>query len=96
MDSRDISLVVCTPLEDAGSAYVVGFYPAEKTLDDKFHVITVNVGTRERRIGRFCKSTTGPGISPAPSRHRWPKASLDGLLRNPLDGSAIGITAVIG
>ena len=93
-DSRDISFAVRTALEDAGSSYVLGFYPSEETLDNRFHAITVSVGRHgtvrgnkldiSYRHGYFASIIAPPAA---------PVTSLNDLLRNPLDGSAIGLTA---
>jgi VWFA-related protein len=94
MDSRDISMAVHTALEDTRTSYVLGFYPPEETLDNKFHAITVSVGRAATARGKALDIHHRPGYfasvaAPPPA----PKASLNDLLRNPLDGSAIGITA---
>jgi VWFA-related protein len=44
MDSGDIPLAIKTATEDAEDAYVLGFYPKEEKLDNKFHLLTVTVG----------------------------------------------------
>jgi VWFA-related protein len=43
-DSRDISLAIKTATEDAEDAYVLGFYPKEEKLDNKFHALAVTAG----------------------------------------------------
>jgi VWFA-related protein len=97
MDSRDISVAVRTALEDAGSSYVLGFYPAEETLDNKFHAITVNVGRRGTARGNKLDISYRPGyFASTVAPPAAPVTSLDDLLRNPLDGSAIGLTATAG
>lgn len=97
MDSRDISTAVHTAVEDADTAYVLGFYPAEETLDNKFHVLTVNVGKKGAARGRILEVRYRPGYvatraglgAPAP-------ASIEDVLRNPLNVTTIGITAAPG
>ncbi len=97
MDSRDISLAVRTAIEDAGSSYVLGFYPAEEALDNKFHAITVSVGRhgtlRGNKVDVSYRSGYFASIVAPPAA---PMTSLNDLLRNPLDGSAIGLTATAG
>jgi VWFA-related protein len=74
MDSRDISTAVRTAIEDAGNTYVLGFYPAEETLDNRFHVLTVEVAKRvavrdrtldiRYRPGYFAARTAPPARAP--------------------------------
>lgn len=93
-DSRDISLAVRTALEDAGSNYVLGFYPAGETLDNKFHAITVMVGRKGVARGKTIDIRYRPGyFASAIAPPAAPRTSPGDLLRNPLDGSAIGLTA---
>ena len=94
-DSKDISVAVRTAVEDASTAYILGFYPPEESLDNKFHAISVNVGKKGAAHGRTIEIRYRPGyfasrFAPPPSA----KTSLEDVLKNPLDASAIGLTAV--
>ncbi len=60
-DSRDISTAVRTAIEDAGNAYVLGFYASEDILDNKFHILTVNVGKKGAARGRALEVRYRPG-----------------------------------
>lgn len=96
-DSADLALAVHTAVEDAANTYILGFYPGEEALDNKFHPLTVKVGNKgaargravqiRARIGYFA-SRVGPR-APAP-------ASIDNVLNNPLDATAVGVTAKAG
>jgi VWFA-related protein len=60
-DSRDISTAIRTAIEDAGNTYVLGFYPAEDTLDNKFHMLTVEMGKKAAARGRMLDVRYRPG-----------------------------------
>ena len=94
MDSRDISKAVRTAVEDANNAYVLGFYPAEETLDNKFHVLTVNVGTTGAARGRILEVRYRPGyVATRAGQGASAPDSIEDVLSNPLNVTAIGITA---
>jgi hypothetical protein len=42
-DALDLTFAVRTAEEDAGTGYVLGYYPAENLLDGKYHTITVKL-----------------------------------------------------
>ncbi len=96
-DSRDISAAVRTAQEDAANVYILGFYPREEALDNKFHMLTVDVNKKGAAHGRTLEVRYRPGylatrLAPPVAA----RSSLEDVLRNPLDASAIGITAVPG
>jgi VWFA-related protein len=96
MDSVDLGVAVRTATEDARSAYVLGFYPAEETLDHTFHTLTVNVtGSAARHKSLTLHYRPGYLATPenAPAFHAM---SVESVLRDPLDPTAIGVTAVPG
>jgi VWFA-related protein len=94
-DSSDVSTAVRTAVEDASNAYVLGFYPAGETLDNKFHLLTVKVSKKgaERERTLDTRYRAGYLATAAPARMVAPR-SRDAVLRNPLDATAIAITAV--
>jgi VWFA-related protein len=92
-DAADIKAAVRTAEEDSESAYTLGYYPAEETLDGKFHRIVVKVSNRELQNNAFevryragyvaTKSTTPP-----------PASTLSELLESPLNATTIGLSAL--
>lgn len=73
-DSRDISLAIKTAIEDTDDGYVLGFYPKEEKLDNKFHLLTVKISksaargeTLEIRYrpGYFAAKAQPPAAPPA-------------------------------
>ncbi len=81
-DVRDLGLAVQRAEEDAASAYTLGYYPAEETLDGKFHRLKVAVaGAPELHY----RSGYIASRNPAP-----PSGNTQG---NPLDETGIGLTA---
>jgi len=61
MDSSKISLAIQTAVEDAQTGYVLGFYPAENNLDNKFHNLTVTVGKNGPARGKTLEIRYRPG-----------------------------------
>jgi VWFA-related protein len=110
MDSGDISLAIRTAMDDAEDAYVLGFYPKEEKLDNKFHALTVMVGKNGAARGKTIEVSYRPGYfasrqpqaAPqtavpargAPARREPTKLTLDELLKDPLDLSQVDVTAV--
>jgi VWFA-related protein len=60
-DSHDIALAIKTAIEDTDSAYVLGFYPAEDRLDNKFHALTVTLGKNGVARGKTIEIRYRPG-----------------------------------
>jgi VWFA-related protein len=107
-DSRDISLAVKTAIEDTNDGYVLGFYPKEEKLDNKFHTLTVTVAKSGAARGKTLEIRYRPGYfaakleppsAPQTARTRGtapqalPKLTLDELLKDPLDISQVAVTA---
>jgi hypothetical protein len=96
-DSRDISFATQTALEDARNACILGFDPADETLENKFHALAVNLrnkavahgGSFEIRYRPGYFAARAGGLAPAP-------ASVAFALWNPLDAAGVVITAVPG
>ncbi len=69
--------------------YTLGFYPAEGAFDGKFHKLTVKVGQKNVslrfRQGYFAAKTDSAAFTAPPT--------LTQLLQDPLDATAIGISA---
>ncbi len=109
MDSRDISLAVKTAVEDTDSGYILGFYPKEEKLDNRFHTLTVTVGKNGAARGKTLDIRYRPGYLAAnsqppavpqgnvqpnsPARRAPPTLTSDELLKNPLDLSQVEVTA---
>lgn len=106
-DSRDISLAVKTAIEDSDDGYVLGFYPKEEKLDNRFHVLTVTIAKNVAR-GRTLEIRYRPGYLAAkahppapktaiaaiePAHPAPPKLTLEELLKNPLDISQVEVSA---
>jgi len=94
-DVKDLARAVQQAAEDATHTYTLGFYPAEETLDRKFHVLTVNVARKTRppleiryRPG-YLALPTGVALNPAAAK----AASIASLFESPLTVTAIGLTA---
>ncbi len=76
-------------IDDAQITYTLGFYPAEGAFDGKFHKLTVKVGQKNVslrfRQGYFAAKTDSAAFTAPPT--------LTQLLQDPLDATAIGISA---
>jgi VWFA-related protein len=91
-DARDLQFALRAAQEDADSAYVLGYYPDEASLDGNYHRITVHLnnpridpGTSEihYRSGYLATRLELP----------FPAPALADLFDNPLDSSGIGMAA---
>jgi VWFA-related protein len=81
-DVRDLGLAVHRAEEDAASAYTLGYYPAEETLDGKLHQLKVVVtGAPELhyRSGYIASRTLAPSVGETQG--------------SPLNATGIGLTA---
>jgi hypothetical protein len=93
-DSRDIQAAIQTAVEDARTTYVLGFYPAEETLDNKPHTLSVSVGKKGAARGKSIEVGYRAVYFAARAGARAPAAAdIAELLTNPLDATAIGIRA---
>lgn len=73
-------------IDDAQITYTLGFYPAEGAFDGKFHKLTVKVGQKNVSL-RFRQGYFAAKADSAAS------PNLTQLLQDPLDATAIGISA---
>jgi VWFA-related protein len=100
-DAAEVQDAVTAAEEDSNNYYVLGFYPAEKDLDGGTHQLTLEVSKRVskrpdlvltyRQVYLAAKlSTAAPPGSSSDDR-----PSIGDLFRNPLDATAIGLTAAI-
>lgn len=86
-DAKDLTFAVHTAEEDPGSAYVLGYYPAEEMLDGKYHGITVKIQGKapdkqplevHYRPGYLATKTAVP--PPAPTREELFKGAINSAL----------------
>jgi VWFA-related protein len=93
-DAADLRVALQTAEDDSRSAYTLGYYPSEDVLDGKYHRLTVTLADDKfahvevrYRPGYLATKQTAPTFVPSARK------ALDELLRNPLDATAIGLTA---
>jgi VWFA-related protein len=90
--NNDLSGSVRTAISDAQVSYTLGFYPAENSLDGKFHSLDVKVNRKDvevrHRTGYFATKD-----KPLDDKER--KAIITELLSSPLDASRIGLQASV-
>lgn len=80
---------IAKAVEDAELTYTLGFYPAEESLDGKYHKLTVKVSRRGGSVhhrGGYLASKSVAGSDQA--------ASLEELLRDPLEATDLGLLAL--
>lgn len=86
-DARDLTFALRAAEEDAGSSYVLGYYPAEDVLDGKYHTITVKARNKDLvlhyRSGYLATRVAVP--APAPT--------ADALVAGSVESARIGLTA---
>jgi VWFA-related protein len=91
-DSLDLTSAVRTTQEDATTAYILGYYPAEETLDGKYHQITVKLRDKSLekenleihyRSGYLATKVALPAPTPTPQE----------LFEGPVDATGIGLSA---
>lgn len=91
-DSLDLPFAFHTTEEDAGSAYVLGFYPSQETLDDKYHQISVKL--RNKALEKqnpelhYRSGYLATKVAPPP-----PAPSLQDLFQSPVNASGVGLAA---
>ncbi len=92
-DARDIELALKTAEEDSASAYTLGYYPSEASLDGKFHSVVVKAGSQsgqyELRYRPGYLATKQPFLITPVSA----EAAITESIRNPLDATGLGIRA---
>jgi hypothetical protein len=89
-DAKDLGFALRAAQEDSSSAYVLGFYPPEDTLDGTYHKITVKLRNKTPEIhyrsGYLATKAAIPARAPiAPT--------LTELFEDPLVSSGIGLAA---
>jgi VWFA-related protein len=86
--TNDLAAAMQKAISDAEAAYTLGFYPAEESLDGKFHEIRVQVKARgadvRYRRGYFAM----PEAASTPQQRQ---AQLNAAVSSPLESSAIGM-----
>jgi VWFA-related protein len=86
-DARDLTFALHAAEEDAGSSYVLGYYPPEDALDGKYHNITVKVRNKDLvlhyRSGYLATKVALPAPAPTP----------DALFAGRADSAGIGLSA---
>jgi VWFA-related protein len=91
-DSLDLTFAVRATEEDASISYVLGFYPAEESLDGKYHQIAVKIDNKapdkqplevRYRPGYLATKVAVPSPSPTPEE----------LFEGPVNSARIGLTA---
>jgi VWFA-related protein len=91
-DALDLTFAVRAAEEDTSTHYVLGFYPAEETLDGKYHAITVKLHNKapdkqplevHYRPGYLATKAAIPTPSPAPQE----------LFEGPNTSARIGLVA---
>ncbi|HEY1760086.1 MAG TPA: VWA domain-containing protein [Bryobacteraceae bacterium] len=92
-DSLDLGFAVRATQEDATTTYVLGYYPAEETLDGKYHTITVKLFNKapdkqplevHYRPGYLATKAAVPAPSPTPQE----------LFEGPVNAAGIGLSGL--
>jgi len=93
-DALDLQLAVQTADEDSHSAYTLGYYPSEDALDGKYHRLAVTVAGEKSAHFEIRYRPGYIATKQEVARAAPPLAdAIAGLAANPLDATAIGITA---
>ena len=90
-NTNAIGEAVRRAIDDSRSSYVLGYYPARTDLDGKFREITVKVN----RSGLDVRHRKGYLALPAAGAAKDRAEVLEGVVRNPLEATGIGLTAQI-
>lgn len=92
LDAMDLTYAVRTAEEDEGAAYVLGFYPAEGSLDGRYHAISVQLKDPELRKKNpevhYRAGYVATRVAVLP-----PAPSLAEAFNGPLNATAIGMAA---
>jgi len=88
--TNDLSGSIRKAIDDAAATYILGFYPAEKTLDSTFHKLTVKVARRGLDVRHRQDYFAFQEQTPTDQQLR---ETLGQVMREPLDATAIGLTA---
>jgi VWFA-related protein len=86
--SNDLAAALQNAISDAEAAYTLGFYPAEESLDGKFHEIRVHVKARgtDVRYRRGYFATPEPASTP-----QQRQAQLDKSVSSPFESTTIAM-----
>jgi len=91
-NSNDMIGAVRAALDDAQATYVLGFYPDENELDDRFHSLKVKVTgsgiETHHRAGYFAGSS-------APLTDPQRRSALRNVFTTPLEATGVGLSAVV-
>jgi VWFA-related protein len=90
-DARDLAFAVQAATEDSGTAYVLGYYPGETTLDGKFHKITVKLADQTLELHYRSGYLATKEEVPATTAKDAP--GLGELMESPINSTGIGLTA---
>jgi hypothetical protein len=92
LDAMDLTYAVRTAEEDSGTAYILGYYPAEDMLDGKYHPLAVKLNeaaVKKEAVEVHYRSgylaTKFEVLPPAPS--------LADVFNDSLNASAVGLAA---
>jgi VWFA-related protein len=88
--TNDLSGSIRKAIDDAAATYVLGFYPADKTLDSTFHKLTVKVAKKGLDVRHRQDYFAFQEQAPTDQQLRETLAQLVG---EPLDATAIGLMA---
>jgi VWFA-related protein len=87
----DIAGAIKAAVDDSEVTYALGFYPQNIKLDGSYHKLAVELAKKglevRARKGYYASESKPPG-------EKERKKSIDEILDNPLDATAIGLTAV--
>ncbi len=90
--TNDLSGSIRKAIDDASDTYILGFYPAQKSLDATFHKITVKVAKKgldvRHRQDYFAYQDQAPTDQDL-------RETLNRLIDDPLDATSIGLTALV-
>jgi VWFA-related protein len=90
--TNDLSGSIRKAIDDASDTYILGFYPAQKSLDATFHKLTVKVARKgldvRHRQDYFAFEEQAPTDQDL-------RETLNKLIDDSLDATAIGLTAVV-
>ncbi len=87
----DIAAAIKAAVEDSEVTYALGFYPQNVKLDGSYHKLSVELAQKgfevRARKGYYASESKPPG-------EKERKKSIDEILDNPLEATAIGLTAL--
>ena len=89
-NTNDITGAIRRAMDDGRVTYVIGYYPSDTTWNGRFRQIKVQVNRR----GVDVRHRRGYVASPSPARDNASRdAALKSALQNPLEATAVGLTA---